>query len=302
MLEMIEQRAHVVGHHGRCDSRPDRRACSIGHGRDCRARSRGGRRASSVANQPGCTQFTSLVEAKPCTSTIGSPCALVEIGDLDGAMMKDRHAAKIETRQRASVQARDCASMRIARAPALLPAVEMPLASCARRRLLADETKPNRVRIAPSIQAARLNEATDSRIAPRPSVLRIARVLPPFFSASARDPRHLARAFGDLQPVERGLRAGLGLHPADVADEPHEAVGLLDLDRLARRAHRDRGLGDRRRRRACSADQSTTSRSERPIQSARRALKLPGLARRLDRRQPDPRRRRRADASRRCRR
>src|SRR3954451_23004163 len=48
------------------------------------------------------------------------------------------------------------------------------------------------------------------------------------------DPRHLARALGKLESIERGLGAGLGLHPAAVADEADKAVRLLDLDRLTR--------------------------------------------------------------------
>ena len=91
--ERRDARAHRIAHDvGARGCRDDRaaRATSLGHdggvivgrivelgrlrrGRGCRARSRGGRRASSVATQPGWTQFTSLVEAKPCTSTIGSP-------------------------------------------------------------------------------------------------------------------------------------------------------------------------------------------------------------------------------------
>ena len=35
--EMVDQRAHVVGHDARCDRRPGRRACWRRRGRDCRA-------------------------------------------------------------------------------------------------------------------------------------------------------------------------------------------------------------------------------------------------------------------------
>src|SRR3954463_836808 len=38
------------------------------------------------------------------------------------------------------------------------------------------------------------------------------------------DPRHLARALGELEPIERGLGAGLGLYAANVADEADKAV------------------------------------------------------------------------------
>ena len=109
-----------------------------------------------------------------------------------------------------------------------------------------------------------------------------------------RDPRHLARALGELEPIERGLGAGLGLHPADVADEPDEAVRLLDLDRLARGPHRDRGLGDggagALQRRPVD---HVANRTADPVGQPR--AQPPGLARRLHRRQPEPRRRRRAD-------
>src|SRR5947209_9883105 len=47
-----------------------------------------------------------------------------------------------------------------------------------------------------------------------------------------RDPRHLARALGELEAIERRLGAGFGLHAADVADEADETLRLLDLDRL----------------------------------------------------------------------
>ncbi len=43
----------------------------------------------SVVTQPGGTQFTSLLEAKPCTSTIGSPSPFVEKGDLHARHWKN---------------------------------------------------------------------------------------------------------------------------------------------------------------------------------------------------------------------
>ena len=46
--QVIEQRAHVLGHDARSDSRPDHRACRIARARDCRARSRAGRRRVSA--------------------------------------------------------------------------------------------------------------------------------------------------------------------------------------------------------------------------------------------------------------
>ena len=118
--EMIEQRAHVVGHCGRCDSRPDRRAWSTGRARDCRARSRGGRRALSVATQPGWTQFTSLRGGEAVHEHDRLALALVEIGDLDGAVVECRHAGKIETRNGAgsSPRRRHCRIARLPLAPA----------------------------------------------------------------------------------------------------------------------------------------------------------------------------------------
>ena len=89
-LEMIEQRAHVVRHVGAVIGGRIVQLARLRHGRDCRARSRAVRRASASPPSSGATQLTSLVEAKPCTSTIGSPCALVEIGDLDR-----RHCLKL---------------------------------------------------------------------------------------------------------------------------------------------------------------------------------------------------------------
>ncbi len=71
--QMVDQRAHVLGHRGGVIVGRIVELASTRRGRDCRARSRGGRRAVSVATQPGWTQFTSLVDAKPCTRTIGSP-------------------------------------------------------------------------------------------------------------------------------------------------------------------------------------------------------------------------------------
>src|SRR5205814_171459 len=55
-----------------------------------------------------------------------------------------------------------------------------------------------------------------------------------------RDPRHLARALGELEPIERGLGAGLGLYAADVADEADEAVRLRAPHRGYRRTRTDR--------------------------------------------------------------
>ena len=189
---------------------------------------------------------------------------------------------------------------RIARLPPRLAAVEMrwvgrstPLWPTTRSRTASGSRRES---------TARLNEATESRIAPRPSVLRMARVWPPFFSASLAICATSRGPCGELQPVERRLGAGLGLHPADVADQFHQPAGLLDLDRLAHRADRDRGLGDRGAGALAAPFQSITSRSERPTQAAIRPAELAGLARGLHRRQPDPRRRRRARSSHRCRR
>ena len=85
----------------------------------------------------------------------------------------------------------------------------------------------------------------------------MARVLPPFFVGELGDPRHVARAFGELEPVERGLRAGLGLHPADVAASRIEAWAFSTLTawRAARTAAAGSVIADRDG--APSADQST---------------------------------------------
>ena len=66
----------------------------------------------------------------------------------------------------------------------------------------------------------------------------MARVLPPLAADEPRQARHVARLLGDLQAVERGLRAGLGFDPPDIADQIDQAAGLLDLDRVARRPAR----------------------------------------------------------------
>ena len=71
--EMIHQRPHVLGHLVGVIVGRIVELARTGRGRGCRARSPGGPRRLSVETQPGLTQFTSLVEAKPCTSTIGSP-------------------------------------------------------------------------------------------------------------------------------------------------------------------------------------------------------------------------------------
>ena len=87
--------------------------------------------------------------------------------------------------------------------------------------------------------------ATVSAMAPRPTTLRMARVLPPSFSASVAT-RDISRGVSAIfRLVERGLRAGLGLHAADVAHQMHEAAGALDLDRLARGADRQRRFRNR---------------------------------------------------------
>ena len=74
----------------RCDSRPDRRAWSIGHGRDCRARSRGGRRAS--ASRPSrADPVHLLVGGKAVHQDDRIALALVEIGDLDVSVSESWH-------------------------------------------------------------------------------------------------------------------------------------------------------------------------------------------------------------------
>ena len=142
--------------------------------------------------------------------------------------------------------------------------------------LLADETKPNSVRIAPRIQAARLNVASDSRIAPRPSVLRIARVLLPFFSASLA-----------IRAMSRGPSASLSPSsaacvPALVCTRPTSLASFIRPSAFSAfttvRASRSAVVGLAIAAPArLSADQSTTSRSERPIQSDMRALRRPVL-------------------------
>ena len=42
----------------------------------------------SVPTQPGWTQFTCALEAKPCTSTIGSPSPFIEKGDVDAVVLE----------------------------------------------------------------------------------------------------------------------------------------------------------------------------------------------------------------------
>ena len=103
--------------------------------------------------------------------------------------------------------------------------------------------KPKIVSAAHSTHSDRSKAATVSAIAPRPSSFRIARVLPPCFSASLATRAICARIVGDLQPVERGAGAGLALHMADIACEPEQVVGLLDLHRFTRRARGERRIG-----------------------------------------------------------
>ena len=124
----------------------------------------------------------------------------------------------------------------------------------------------------------------------------MARVLPPFFSASLATRATSRRPARDLQPVERGLRAGLGLHAADVAAPARTsppAFSTLTASRAARTATAG-SVSDAPARR--NADQSIASRSDRPTDSTRRSLIRAGLARGLDHREPDAGRRRRAEA------
>ena len=58
--------------------------------------------AVSVAIQPGWTQFTSAVEAKPCTRTIGSPSPFVEECDLDAVVPKALHLTARPARRSAT--------------------------------------------------------------------------------------------------------------------------------------------------------------------------------------------------------
>src|SRR5438874_241955 len=54
-----------------------------------------------VETQPGPTQFTSFAEAKPCTSTIGSPCPSSRKAISMEPCWKEGIRGKIETRMRA---------------------------------------------------------------------------------------------------------------------------------------------------------------------------------------------------------
>src|SRR5262245_1315842 len=104
--------------------------------------------------------------------------------------------------------------------------------------------------------------------------------------SEARDLRHVARSFSELQSLERRARSSAGLHASHVADEPHKFLRLFDPDRLARAAHGRRGLDD-----ACAVDRTLKRRpiddlAQRAVDPRRhRSAEPADLARGLDHRQ-----------------
>ena len=144
---------------------------------------------------------------------------------------------------------------------------------------LSRTTNFSATKTAQNIHMARFKVPIVSMMAPRPASLRMARVLPPLAAASVAT---FAMSFGlsaSFRPSSAALVPALLWTRADVADELHEAVGLLDLHGLADGPHRGGRLKDR-----CVADRalepparSITSRTERPIQAAIWLLILPVL-------------------------
>ena len=139
---------------------------------------------------------------------------------------------------------------------------------------LAEPTKPNKVRIAPSTQSAKLNEATESRIAPRPSIFRIARVLFPFFSASLAILDTCSGPSASFKPSSTVCVPALACTvPTSLASRTRPSVfSTLTASRAARTAIAGSASDVPAR---LNADQSIASRSERPIQSASRSLIFP---------------------------
>ena len=155
-VEMIEQRAHVLRHAARCDRRPDRRAWSMRRGRDCRARSRAGRRAS--ASRPSRDAPSSPPWSRRSRGPARSARPRLRRGkrNLDGAVGENAAcgetyrrpvARTLASRHRSGVRPA-AASSRSSRSRALR-AVDGALGQSRSTPLLSDDTKPNSVRIAP---------------------------------------------------------------------------------------------------------------------------------------------------------
>ena len=142
-----------------------------------------------------------------------------------------------------------------------------------------DDTKPNSISKAQKIHSARSKAATVSAIAPRPSNFRIARVLPPLFSASLA-----------MRAISRGVLAifspsSAALVPALVCTRPtsrarrkrSSAFSTFTASRTARTAT----AGSVRDAPASRLAQSPTSRPRRASNvrsnSPRRALRRPVL-------------------------
>ena len=88
------------------------------------------------------------------------------------------------------------------------------------------------------------------------------------------------------------MRAGLGLHAADIARQMHEAAGALDLDRLARGADRQRRLRNRGADDRLLQPAPVHHAAQRAADIKRQlGAELAGLARGLRHRQTDARRR-----------
>jgi hypothetical protein len=112
---------------------------------------------------------------------------------------------------------------------------------------------------------------------------------PAFGRSKARNLRHVARPLGQPQSVERRLRAGPRLHASDVADEAHQALSLLDLDRLARGTHGGGRLDDARALDGTLERRPVHHLAQRAVDPGRHlAAHPPGLARGLDHRDADP--------------
>ena len=160
--------------------------------------------------------------------------------------------------------------------------------------LSADDKGRTALSSAPKIHDARSNARRREHDRAAAEQLEDGARLAAFFFGELGHPRHFARTFGELETVERGLRAGLGLHAADVADEAHQPAGLSTL--TASRAARTATAGSIECRRPRF---SAPSRPRRAASGRSSAIGAdpPGLARGLDQRQADARRR--GDAERR---
>ena len=107
---------------------------------------------------------------------------------------------------------------------------------------LHDDAKPSNRNAAHNSQFAKVSVLAARMMAPRPSSLMMARVLPPLAVASRAKRETSSGVSRRLQTFECGAGAGFAFNAADIAGELGEAARFFHLNHVARDARHKRGI------------------------------------------------------------